>query len=57
MPSSLPPLGSLINYDIRYELETIKVYPWRATAWSARADRQAANSQLRTGTDKGNPTV
>ncbi len=30
---------------------------WIGPAMLARADRQAINNQLRTGTDKGNPTV
>jgi hypothetical protein len=31
--------------------------PWIGPAMLARAVRQAINDQLRTGTDKGNPTV
>jgi len=30
---------------------------WRVTAWPAKADQQATNSQLITETDMGNPTV
>ena len=32
-------------------------YSWIGPAMPARAVRQAINNQLRTGTDKGNPTV
>ena len=43
------PLGALVGLG--------RNYSWIGPAMPARAVRQAINNQLRTGTDKGNPTV
>ena len=45
----LGPLGALVGLG--------RNYSWIGPAMLARAVRQAINNQLRTGTDKGNPTV
>ena len=45
----LGPLGALVGLG--------RNYSWIGPAMPARAVRQAINNQLRTGTDKGNPTV
>ena len=45
----LRPLGALVGLG--------RNYSWIGPAMLARAVRQAINNQLRTGTDKGNPTV
>ena len=45
----LRPRGALVGLG--------RNYSWIGPAMLARAVRQAINNQLRTGTDKGNPTV